>query len=253
MAVRALARRTTVPSDAEAAENAGTRARILEAALDVFAEYGFEGTSTREICKRADVNVAALNYHWGSKESLWLAVCDAVARQVMRVTRDCLETAQPVEVAVPRLIGTIFDAMVADPRPVRIGQWASLQADSMDFPSVFQTFDPWFRLAVKYFTHLKEERRIRDVDVEVLLSTFYGQFAQALIDQPSQRQYFGYDLREPAHAARVRKCLIDTAMTLLGLEASAAPPAPARQSRALQSVPPHKPRSKPSSRKERKS
>ena len=251
MAVRALARRTS-PLDAEAAENAGTRARILEAALDVFAEYGFDGTSTREICKRADVNVAALNYHWGSKESLWLAVCDAVARQVMRVTRDCLETAQPVEVAVPRLIGTLFDAMVADPRPVRIGQWASLQAESMDFPSVFETFEPWFRLAVQYFTHLEDEGRIRDLDVEVLLSTFYGQFAQALIVQPSQRQYFGHDLRDPAHAARVRKCLIDTALTLLGLELPSQQPA-ARQSRALQTAPPHEPRSKPSSRKERKS
>src|SRR5690606_29551632 len=55
---------TAVPRTA-AVESGSTRQRILEVALDVFAEYGFEGTSTREICKRAQVNAAAINYHWG--------------------------------------------------------------------------------------------------------------------------------------------------------------------------------------------
>ncbi len=231
MTVRALSRRVT-RAEAESAESAGARDRILDAALDVFAEYGYDGTSTREICKRAGVNVAALNYHWGSKESLWLAVCDVVARQVMRATRDCLDPASPVDVAVRDLIGTIFDALVVDPRPIRIGTWASLQAESMDFPTVFQTFEPFFRMAVQYFSRLKTEGRIRDIDVEILLSTFYGQFVQAFLDQPSQRQYFGKDLSDPGHAARVRQTMIDAALILLGLDAAEKPPG-----RRLQRVP----------------
>ncbi len=236
MSLRVVPRRST-RAESDAAEHAGTRARILEAALDVFAEYGFDGTSTREICKRANVNVAALNYHWGSKESLWLAVCDAVARQVMRLTRECLDVAQPVEVAVPKLIGTMFDALLVDPRPIRIGMWASMQAESMDFPGVFQTFAPWFRMAVQYFSRLAQEGRIRTIDVEVMLSLFYGQFAQAFLDQPSQRQYFGKDLSDPEHAARVRKSVIDTAMILLGLDGARAMDPKPRSSAQLQSVP----------------
>jgi Bacterial regulatory proteins, tetR family len=52
-----------------------TKDRILDAAIDEFAVVGFNGTTTRAICLRAGVNGAALNYHWGSKERLWLATC----------------------------------------------------------------------------------------------------------------------------------------------------------------------------------
>jgi AcrR family transcriptional regulator len=51
-----------------------TRARLLEAATGLFAERGFHGVGVRDIALRADVNVAAANYHFGSKEDLYLAV-----------------------------------------------------------------------------------------------------------------------------------------------------------------------------------
>ena len=47
-----------------------TRARILDAAERLFVEHGLEGTSMRMITGRAGVNLAAVNYHFGSKESL---------------------------------------------------------------------------------------------------------------------------------------------------------------------------------------
>ena len=47
-----------------------TKDRILGAAEELFAQHGFGGTSLRQVTSRADVNIAAVNYHFGSKENL---------------------------------------------------------------------------------------------------------------------------------------------------------------------------------------
>ncbi|MBT9496197.1 MULTISPECIES: TetR family transcriptional regulator [Zoogloea] len=47
-----------------------TRSRILDAAEVLFMDHGFDGTSMRMITSRAAVNLAAVNYHFGSKELL---------------------------------------------------------------------------------------------------------------------------------------------------------------------------------------
>lgn len=50
-----------------------TRQRFLDAALSLFAEHGFAGTSTRMLATAAGSNVASLAYHFGGKEGLYEA------------------------------------------------------------------------------------------------------------------------------------------------------------------------------------
>ena len=54
----------------EAKQSPDTRERILDAAETLFVEHGFEATSMRMITGRAGVNLASVNYHFGSKEAL---------------------------------------------------------------------------------------------------------------------------------------------------------------------------------------
>jgi AcrR family transcriptional regulator len=53
------------------------RDRIVDAAGELFAERGFDGTTVRDICQAADANVAAVNYYFGDKQRLYI---EAVVR-----------------------------------------------------------------------------------------------------------------------------------------------------------------------------
>jgi AcrR family transcriptional regulator len=59
-----------------------TRRRLIEAALVTFGRFGFDGASTREIAKRASVNLAAIPYHFGGKEGLHRAVAEHIVAEI---------------------------------------------------------------------------------------------------------------------------------------------------------------------------
>lgn len=60
-----------------------TRAHLLNTAGQVFAEFGYAGTASKEICQRAGANIAAVNYHFGSKDGLYEAVLVEAHRQIV--------------------------------------------------------------------------------------------------------------------------------------------------------------------------
>ena len=71
-----------------------TKERILDAAEELFAESSYDSTSLRGVTRAADVNLAAVHYHFGSKQALYEAV---VTRRVSDVNRDRLERLAALE------------------------------------------------------------------------------------------------------------------------------------------------------------
>src|SRR5499425_2105246 len=61
-----------IPFDAP--RSSATQEKILDSTEKLFMEHGFETTSLRQITATAKVNLAAVNYHFGSKEELFQAV-----------------------------------------------------------------------------------------------------------------------------------------------------------------------------------
>jgi len=58
-----------------------TRARLLEAGAEVFSAQGFHAATVRQICRRAQANVAAIHYHFGGKEELYTELLRTLGRR----------------------------------------------------------------------------------------------------------------------------------------------------------------------------
>jgi AcrR family transcriptional regulator len=70
-------------------QESGTKARLLQAGRKIFAEHGRENATIRDICNQAGANVAAVNYHYGGKERLYVAILqDYIQRENERHPRD---------------------------------------------------------------------------------------------------------------------------------------------------------------------
>jgi AcrR family transcriptional regulator len=92
---RSSAAPTEKPSD-KLVEAGDTKSRILDAAEELFMEHGFEATSLRLITTAAGVNLAAVNYHFGSKEELFQAV---LTRRLDPMNRDRMQLLTAYEAA----------------------------------------------------------------------------------------------------------------------------------------------------------
>jgi len=95
------------PGQSEPPEAASTRERILNVALDLFTEKGFDGASLREIAGRLGVTKAAIYYHFASKDDILLAL----HMRLHEFGKDALSqmTEEPVTL---ELWGELLDQMV---------------------------------------------------------------------------------------------------------------------------------------------
>src|SRR6218665_111665 len=90
--------------------NSGPKLRLVEAAEKLFAEKGFEAVSVRDITKEAGANVAAVNYHFGSREGLVVAV---ISRYLIPVSQERLASLERAE----RNGGGVEEILAAFVRP----------------------------------------------------------------------------------------------------------------------------------------
>ena len=92
--------------------NGATRERILNAAEWLFVEQGFEATSLRQITTRAGANLAAVNYHFGSKEALVREVFERRLRALNTARLAELDAAEDVARGRPLALEKLIEAFL---------------------------------------------------------------------------------------------------------------------------------------------
>ncbi len=68
-----------------------SKKRILETATALFAQKGFEGTSIREICKNANVNLCMISYYWGGKQELYQGIIEDLLEKQIEYSKTFLD------------------------------------------------------------------------------------------------------------------------------------------------------------------
>lgn len=86
-----------------------TKERILSAAEELFARHGFAGASLRQVTAAANVNLAAVNYHFGSKDNL---INELFRRRLDELTARRLEMLAAVEARPQPTLEAVLEAFV---------------------------------------------------------------------------------------------------------------------------------------------
>jgi len=91
-----------------------TRARLLNAAAQLFAERGFARVTVRDICRKARANVAAVNYHFGGKDGLYLAVIETAIATMRETTNEAMAagSGRPAEVKLREYVSVFLRRIV---------------------------------------------------------------------------------------------------------------------------------------------
>lgn len=76
---------SAAPARAARSDGDATRSAILDIAGQVFAERGYADATSKEICTRAGVNMASVNYHFGSRGGLYEAVLVEAHNHLLRL------------------------------------------------------------------------------------------------------------------------------------------------------------------------
>ena len=151
-----------------------TRARIMQAASQLFAEKGFSGTTTRTIAKRSGVNEVTLFRHFGTKENLAKAIMDqfgglAIAEDLSaRFSGDYVQDLTLVGHAMMKVMTERSDAMRM--AICEAGNFPEFQQVVAENPRQLR------RMLARYFERQMDANLIHSGHPEVLAQAFLGMF-----------------------------------------------------------------------------
>ena len=172
-----------------------TRERILDAALELFADVSYEGATTREIAARAGVSQPSLSYHFHSKDELWRAAVDRVFAKLAGGLQDRLEGLRGVDlVTTAKLVVRDFITFAAaNPQLHRIiTQESKGEGERIDW-LVDQHIRPLYEITTQMFERLIEEGAVPNIPAPHLYYLLTGAGPTIFVLAPECRRLAGFD------------------------------------------------------------
>ncbi len=196
----ALKRLSAVPKKPQEDD---TSSRIVAAATQLFATKGYEGTSTKEICDAAEVNVAAVHYHFGSKEELYRHIIESFGGVRLKSVRRILEppdNPEELKIRLQMFLEEAIEPFLQQPEVCKIIQTVVelLHARSED---VFRgTFLKLFETLVDFLSHARKRGLIsKNVEPRFAARCLYSQICHQTRSDNVYLRFYDVSLRQSAY------------------------------------------------------
>jgi AcrR family transcriptional regulator len=215
---------------------AATRQRLIEESLRLFAEHGFKGVPVRDIAAAAQANVAAVSYHFGSKQGLYRTIFETVLDEDEGRFREQIGNVETVLARAgsdPALLAAALDILVSGmigrlARAEHLRWFSVLVARELAFPG--ELFDLLYRCRVEPVLHLLA--RIAGAawglpagspQVRLAANVAHGHLANLVFARPILWRQLGWDGFTPERVELLARTVSDLVCRAIGLS-----PSPAR-------------------------
>lgn len=184
-------------------EKTDKKDHILDVAERVFAEHGFDGASTRMISGEAGVNMAMLNYYFGSKEGVLVALFERRTSAFRSLIKNIgnnensnswQKITEYIEAYIDRVFNSnnCFQKVIHQEMIIRRTGELADKINDMIMQNV---------LELRKILHEGIERGEfkPEIDTEMVVATVFGIKSQIINAPHVSSQMMGYDTQDPAH------------------------------------------------------
>jgi AcrR family transcriptional regulator len=161
---------------AHSAKGRGAGERILTTATELFARFGYNGVSTRDVASAAQVNEVTVYRHYPRKHDLYLAVLESELQQV-RFRGDLLARvaeAPDGRTALVRAFELLTKTLMHRPEVLRLLQYSSLELNENFDPLVRRHLGELIEVVARYLEPWIEKGELRCTNAKTVILTLVG-------------------------------------------------------------------------------
>ncbi len=186
-----------------------TRSALLKAAIKVFAQNGFDGTTVKDLADEAGVNVSMVSYYFGGKECLYKTMLENFGLERVSSAERLLKSPRSREEFALRLglfAENIFEIYAKEPELVRIVH-RSIDIASPLTDHLFENVFSRIFLALQAFLDASRELGIirQDIETDIAAESIFGSLVHFAHCEPLRIRTGGRSIQDPAYVDQVIK------------------------------------------------
>jgi AcrR family transcriptional regulator len=194
-----------------------TRARILQAALECFAERGLAGSSVRDIANSATIRVSTLYHYFPSKDALYREVQERVHEELHAIVVEEMARGLGLADLTRAIVGRTFDYFLENRTCLQLWCRNAVEPASLDEASRDRRAH-WVEFIEQTLGPARERGDVKAIDPVHLMVTIDALVHWHLLSEAHYRDLLGRGFEDPEVVARTREHVIGVALRMIGLE-----------------------------------